>query len=301
MCRFLASGLLALSLVIGAGAAGASGTTTSRGHPTLAKTSELDRLAPGTYTLVLHVGGLRRIFIVAVPPVASSANRALVLVYHGAGDTAVSTMQDTNLLETLRARGDLVAFLQGYQDTWNEGTGDSPAALAHVNDVAYTVAVLDRLRQLVYFDPSRVAAVGFSNGALMVEDLGCRLATRFSLLVPVEGELATETSSSCAPKRPESVYEIHGTADPAIPYDGGSFVGPAGGTTVLSAPDSVARWAQLDGCSIGPVTSTPSGTVSITAYSECRDGVSVVLRTIVGGVHAWPPNIGQLVVQALSK
>lgn len=28
---------------------------------------------------------------------------------------------------------------------------------------------------------------------------------------------------------------------------------------------------------------------------------SVTLRTIVGGVHAWPPNIGQLVVHALTQ
>jgi polyhydroxybutyrate depolymerase len=98
-----------------------------------------------------------------------------------------------------------------------------------------------------------------------------------------------------------SVHEIHGTADASIPYDGGYFSTSIGEDTVLSAPNSVARWAQLDGCTAGPATSAPNSTISLSTYSKCRDGVSVTLRTIVGGTHAWPPDIGQLVVQELSQ
>jgi polyhydroxybutyrate depolymerase len=135
----------------------------------------------------------------------------------------------------------------------------------------------------------------------MVEDLGCHLASRISLIVPVEGQLSTVQSASCTPARPVSVHEIHGTADTSIPYDGGYFSTSIGEDTVLSAPNSVARWAQLDGCTAGPVTSTTNSTISLSTYSKCQDGVSVTLRTIVGGTHAWPPDIGQLVVQELSQ
>jgi poly(3-hydroxybutyrate) depolymerase len=62
----------------------------------------------------------------------------------------------------------------------------------------------------------------------------------------------------------------------------------------------VARWAQLDGCTTGPVTTTPSSTISLSTYSNCRDGASVTLQTIIGGVHVFPPNIGELVVQQLA-
>jgi polyhydroxybutyrate depolymerase len=209
-------------------------------------------------------------------------------VYHGAEGTAASTVQETNLRQEVTARGDLIAFLQGYEDTWNEGSGTTPASLAHVNDVAYTADVIARTRQLESFDPSRVAAVGFSNGAIMVEDLGCHLASRISLIVPVEGQLSTVQSASCVPARPESVYEIHGAADSSIPYDGGYFSTSIGEDTVLSAPNSVARWADLDGCSAGPATSTPNSTISLSTYSKCREPPSHFERSLAGYMLGRP-------------
>jgi polyhydroxybutyrate depolymerase len=247
------------------------------------------------------VGNLQRTFIVEVPSGKPVANRALVLVYHGANDTAANAVSETDLLQQVTAQGDLIAFLQGYEDTWNEGSGSTAARTAHVNDVAFTAAVIARMRKLTPFDPSRVAAVGISNGAIMVEDLGCRLSGRISLIVPVEGQMSTVQSSTCSLAKPENVYEIHGTTDPTIPYGGGYFSTSVGYDTLLSAPDSAARWAQLDGCSKQPTTSTPSSTISLSTYSNCRDSASVTLETIVGGAHNWPTDIGQLVVQQLAR
>jgi polyhydroxybutyrate depolymerase len=264
------------------------------------RVSTFNRLSSGSHTIVLNVGGLQRTFIVEVPPRKPVANRALVLVFHGGDDTAANTVHETDLLQQVTARGDLIVFLQGYENTWNEGSGMTAASLANVNDVAFTAAVIARLRQLFSYDPKRVAAVGFSNGAIMVEDLGCQLAASISLIVPVEGQMSTVQSASCAPARAESVYEIHGTADSVIPYNGGYFLTTIGEDTVLSAPNSVARWASLDGCSAGPATSTPSSAISLSTYSKCRNGAFVTLRTITGGNHAWTPNIGELVVQELA-
>lgn len=269
--------------------------------PSARQASVSDHLSSGSHNLVVTVDKLRRTFIVNVPSGKEAVNRALVLVYHGAEDTATSTIQGTNILNNVSARGDVIAFLQGYDDTWNEGSGTTPASRAHVNDIAYTAAVISRLRRLVSFDPYRVAAVGFSNGAIMVEDVGCRLSSLISLIIPVEGQLSTVQSASCSLKRPVSVYEIHGTGDTIIPYRGGYFSTSIGEDTVLSAPNSVLRWAHLDGCSAGPVTSSPSSTISLSTYSKCRNLASVTLRTIAGGGHDWPSNIGQLVVQELSK
>jgi polyhydroxybutyrate depolymerase len=244
---------------------------------------------------------LERTFIVDVPRGKPTATRALVLVFHGADDTAANTATETDMLQEVNGRGDIIAFLQGYENTWNEGSGTTPASLAHVNDVAFTSEVLTRLRKLVAYDPSRVAAVGFSNGAIMVEDLGCHLASRISLIIPVEGQMSTVQSAACALAKPESVFEIHGTADTVIPYKGGYFSTSVGEDTVLSAPNSVARWAQLDGCSTGPTTTAPSSSFTLSTYSACRARSFVVLQTINGGGHNWPSNIGQVVVQELAR
>ena len=307
MCKLIVTTALILSIV--AGQASVSGSAVpARGHdehlspPSAApRVSNLNQLAPGSHTITITVGALSRTFILEVPPNTLAANRSLVLVYHGAEDTAVATIQKTNLLQQVTARGDLIAFLQGYQDTWNEGSGSTPASLAHVNDVAFTAAVISRIGQLESFDRARVAAVGFSNGAIMVEDLGCRLSSVISMIVPVEGQLSTVQSASCSLARPVSVYEIHGTTDPTIPYNGGYFATAIGEDTVLSAPASVGRWSRLDRCTVGPVSFAPSSTISLSSYSKCRGGATVTLRTIIGGQHEWPYDIGQLVVQALAR
>jgi polyhydroxybutyrate depolymerase len=292
------AGPIAVGLTSGAASIPKS---TQRNVSAESRTSTFNHLTSGEHWIDLTVGSLHRFFIVEVPAGKPVANRALVLVYHGALDTASNTITETNLLPEVGSRGDVIAFLQGYENTWNEGSGSTAASLAHVNDVGYTAAVIARLRTLVSFDPRRVAAVGFSNGAIMVEDLGCHQAAHIDLIVPVEGQLSTVQSASCAPARPESVYEIHQTNDPLIPYNGGYFQTSVGYDTMLSAPKSVARWAHLDGCTKGPVAVTPSSTFTLSEYTKCRDGAFVTLRTVDGDQHAWAPNIGQLVVQELAK
>ena len=94
---------------------------------------------------------------------------------------------------------------------------------------------------------------------------------------------------------------MHGTADGSIPYGGGSFSGVGGGTTVLSAPASAARWARLDRCSATPKVTYPFSSIKLSRYSKCHRGVSVTLRTIVNGTHEWGGNIGTLVAELIPR
>ena len=257
-------------------------------------------LAPGDHEETLKWGGLTRTYIVHVPPGPPKDGRSLILVYHGADSTATGTISSTDFEQAGNVSGEVVVFLQGYGDTWNEQTGHTPAALAHVNDVGFTGAVLNILRPLTGYNPNRVAATGISNGALFVQTLGCRLASRLYLIVPVEGEMASAISPTCAPSRPLNVLEVHATADSMIPYDGGNFSGVGGTVSVLSAPNSVRRWAVLDHCDLKPQTAKSTG-VTLTNYVRCRDSVTVTLRTIIGGGHVWGSNIGQIVTAALKR
>jgi len=275
------------------GASGAQGASLASG-PAIASRG----LSPGDHTVTLTVGHRLRSLIVHVPS-RVVPNRPLLLIYHGINGTSQKTEYQTDFASVADQTGEVVAFLQGYDDSWNEQAGHTPAAMAHVNDVAYTAAVIAKLERLVSFDHKRIVAVGFSNGALMVEDLGCRLAGTLAMIVPVEGELAAVTSPGCRPARPISVYEIHGTADTAIYYNGGPING--NGTVVLSAPKSVARWATLDHCGPTPRKTNVSSSITLTAYAGCRNHVTVVLHTIIGGVHQWGNDIGEVVHSVLPR
>lgn len=287
--------LLLGATVVSAGA-GALGVS-SRDATT---TTTVAPLAAGDYTEYLTMPSRTREFILHVPPDVSASD-PLVLVYPGAGTTAADVVAQTNFESVADQDGEVVAFMQGWDDTWNEGAGDTPARQAGVNDVVFTAAVIVRVGDLVPFDHASVAAVGTSNGALMVEDLGCKLADELTLIVPVEGEIPVSVAATCHPSRPLSVYEIHGTADASIPYSGGHFDGIGGGTTVLSAPKSISFWAGRDGCASRATLATPSAGIELSVFHRCRDGVHVTLRTIVGGQHSDPPNLAELVYGALGS
>lgn len=84
---------------------------------------------------------------------------------------------------------------------------------------------------------------GFSNGAHLVQLLGCRLAVRVSAIVPVSGSLAPAAAAGCHPSRPLTVVEFHGTADPIDPIAGGRIAIRDGGD-VLGAAQTITDWAH---------------------------------------------------------
>jgi polyhydroxybutyrate depolymerase len=251
----------------------------------------------GDQTVTITVDGVPRTLLLHVPPGPATPDRPLLVVFHGRGETAAMTASTTDFEQVADRTDEVVAFLQGYDDSWNPQVG--PYWTGKPDDVAFVLAAIARLESLVAFDHARIVAVGFSFGALLSQDLGCRLAGTFAMIVPVEGELPSALSVRCAPSRPLPVYEVHGTADPTIPYGGGLFGTKRSGFHLLSAPSSAARWAQLDGCASAPSVEWVAPTVELTSYRHCRNHASVTLRTLVGGVHDWGSDIGWVVHQAL--
>lgn len=252
----------------------------------------------GTRIFTITSEGHRRTFVVYAPT-GGKGPHPLVLVYHGVDDTAVHTLAETDFASVAGADDQIVVYPQGYDNSWNEGAGNTPAHAAGFNDVVFTQQIVRYMEAHYAIDRHRIAAAGISNGALLTELLGCRIASQITEIVPIEGQLPVSVSPGCRPSRPITVLEVHGTADTAIPYGGGHFNGVGGGTTVLSAPASARRWATLDGCRMGTPSSQTSGDSTFTTYSSCSRGVTVTLDTIHGGQHVWPANIGVLVGDSL--
>ena len=105
----LAGALLVAPIALHAGSAQAAGASVAP-----------RTLGPGDHHETLTVGGLARSFVLHVPPTPGVANRPLLLVYHGRGDTAQSTEAETDFREVADQTGEVVAFLQGVDDRWNE-------------------------------------------------------------------------------------------------------------------------------------------------------------------------------------
>jgi polyhydroxybutyrate depolymerase len=218
--------------------------------------------------------------------------RPLVVALHGRLGDGKAMAHLTGLDAVADEDGFVVVFPDGYEKSWNDGRGRSPASEAGVDDVGFISALVDHAVASFRADARRVYVTGMSNGGMMTHRIGCELAAKIAGIAPVAGALPERGAPSCAPARPLSVVMFHGTDDSFVPYGGGEMQRGAGGR-VLSAEASLAKWAALEGCAAGSTTveldRDPSDGTSVErTQSVCPAGRQVALYTIRGGGHTWP-------------
>jgi polyhydroxybutyrate depolymerase len=152
-------------------------------------------------------------------------------------------------------------------------------------DVRFISELIDTLRATYNIDSTRIYANGLSNGGGMAFVLSCTLSNRIAA-VGMVAAAQTLPWSWCKDQRPVPMIAFHGTADPAVPYNGGP-------SWISSRPFPnvsrwTANWARRNGCAVAPVESAVAADVTRRAYTNCADDAEVVLYTVQGGGHTWP-------------
>jgi polyhydroxybutyrate depolymerase len=226
----------------------------------------------------VDVGGEPRDFLVYEPPAVLQARSVpLVVALSGCPMTAETFALDTRLDDAARVGGFIVVYPDPVEGCWNAGSCCSASGAANVvDDVGFIARLVDHVSATFPVDQGRVFAVGVSAGGMMAYRLACELSTRFAGIVSVAGALAVR---GCAPTRPVSVLEIHGTSDTHVPFAGTPDLFP-------STPSTARFWTAVDGCT----TQDPPARSGITLTSTwvgCRGGTTVRLDTVDGGQHTW--------------
>src|ERR1700758_5457310 len=91
---------------------------------------------------------------------------------------------------------------------------------APVDDISFFGQMLDLLEAKVSADPSRIYAIGLSEGGFMSLRLGCALGDRIAAVAAVGA--AMPKTMICLPSRPVPLEMINGTSDRVVPYGGGT-------------------------------------------------------------------------------
>jgi polyhydroxybutyrate depolymerase len=211
---------------------------------------------------------------------------------HGFGQNALMFCLDTGVAWPNKA--DLETFVvimpNGYMNSWNGGTCCGAAASGGLDDVSLMRAIFAEVGKHVNIDLRRVYATGFSNGGYLSYRLACEASDLFVAIAPAAGAIGTAaigaaplfgmTSdlTTCAPTQKVSVLDIHGTADPLIPYS-------------TQAP-TLALMQAINGCSTTtvPATVAPSGgDTSCVSYTGCPScpNVNMTACSIMDGGHCW--------------
>src|SRR6266404_628642 len=183
-------------------------------------------LGPGTHVLQLEFNGLTRTYRVHVPGSYDKTRSVpLVLAFHGRLGSGEAMAKLSNLDDVSDRKGFIVAYPDGVGRSWNAGNGTGMAERRQVDDVGFTAKLIDDLAHDFHIDHRQVYATGMSNGAMFVHRLACELSDKSAAIGPIAGTIPPKIASDCRPIRPISVIEIHGTADPDSPWDGGRTIG----------------------------------------------------------------------------
>jgi len=241
---------------------------------------------PGLHDETIQSGGMARTFHVHVPPgYDPSTPTMLVFVFHGLTEHGVGS--DVFAIEYLSqmdpvsdAKGFLLVYPDGYQNSWNAGLCCGGAVSAKIDDIGFFDDMLARIESEYCVDTKRVYAGGLSNGGFFSNRLACERANVVAAIGPVAGPLDI---TPCNPSRPVPIFEVHGTSDPVVYYNGGSASGAD------SVPTAIATWEKNDQCTDPmPATVYTNGSATCTEETMCAGGSAVELCVIQGGGHQWP-------------
>jgi polyhydroxybutyrate depolymerase len=237
----------------------------------------------------LVFGGLPRTYQLHVPA-GLDHPAGLVINLHGAGQTGGEQAAVTNYNAVADQNGFVVAYPDGIDFSWADGRGASVPDRQGVDDVGFLSALIDQLSRDYGIARGRVFVTGMSAGAFMATRLACERADLISAIAPVAGTLGA--AFPCAPSRPVSVLQVHGTADAVVPFTGGTMLGRGGYSDVVAAPAMAQRWRDVDRCP-APVDNGPAGAEHRFTASGCAGGTEVVFIQIDGGGHTWPADASQ--------
>lgn len=258
-------------------------------------------IAAETYLEISGVpgqGSYIRQYKVHVPPsYDSNVPMPVVFCIHGLFQTPVLfCVNGTDWVDKANEAGFILIMPNGYLNSWNGGSCCGAGSNEQLDDVALIRAILEEVGTHLNIDLDRVYATGLSNGGYLSYRLGCEAADIFAAVAPSAGAIGTNDLfsfidplsvsnvamnsasdfSQCEPSQPISVLDIHGTADPLIPFQ-------------IQEP-SLARMAEKNNCgteTAPAIDPESSGDTSCISYVGCPNGIEVIGCSVEGGGHCW--------------
>ncbi len=245
-------------------------------------------------------GGIERSYLIQAAPQSASKPAPIIILLHGGTQSARQVWRQTTLPAIAEREGAILVAPDAVGDNWNDYRtiyfgGDGGGTL-NVDDVGFVDRLIDVVIAEHNGDPQRVFVTGASNGGYMSYRIGCELSHRVAAIAPVIATMLVQPERVCQPTQPIAVQIVAGTADPFVPYYGGTVT--VRGVTAeprMSAPETAAFWARHNGCAATPgveqmpdLTTDDASTVRRDVFQGCAPRAPVVFYTMDGGGHVWP-------------
>ncbi len=230
------------------------------------------------------VDGKQRTFIMHIPSAYKGDKPVpLVIDYHPIGGSGNGEFGSSPYKAKTDPEGVITLYPDGTSKPGGMGNGwNVGPCCSNDDDVKFSYAMIDKLKEIACIDPQRIYATGFSMGGGMSNHAACMMSDVFAAVAPAAMDLNKTNSAACKMARPISVINFRGTNDPVCKYQGGDS-GFNDGLNFLGAEGTFKFWAEKNECQGSP-TKNSNG---CDEYSNCKDGTKVVLCTKQGGGHDY--------------
>jgi len=250
-------------------------------YPVGEAVTDLPAGTAGTFTLSLEHDGQSRQAVVYVPTSALDTDAPMVLNFHGYGGSGGWHMEDADMRSLADEEGFVVVYPQGTELSggahWNAApsSGDNKST---ADDLGFTEALVDAIRDAHTIDSDRIYAVGYSNGGMFAYYLACERSDLIAAAGSVSGTLL---DGACRDGEPISVISLHGTADSVLPYDGDA--------QDTSASDVIDYWTARNGTTtVTESTETVQGVqIESIFHTGGSEGTEVEHHRVIDGDHVW--------------
>lgn len=265
------------------------------------KEKPVDKLTPGNHTLKFKVDGKEREFDIYIPKgYDGKTELPMVMVFHGMSDKHPKGLmaRETGMNE----KADKENFIAVYPVAEPSGKGFTQkyswnllGDVKNSNDnLKYVQGILDITGQAEKIDKNSLAAVGFSEGGLMVNTLASKMPDKFSIIGSVGGTVLEGQKQIVPGQKPTDVFIVNNLDDKTIlPYKGGggTLSGPMGAIIGLNHLKESRPEKQVEYYTGKPSAEKPAEKLldgKLDKYvSEDKTGKIKVTEYRVKGEHAW--------------
>lgn len=240
-----------------------------------------------TTSHTIQHNGVTREYRLYVPAIYS-ASTPVPLVFNLHGYTSDNVSQE--FYGDFRSIADTANFILVHPNGTFDQSGNrfwNAFDVPGIDDVGFISALIDEVSASYSIDLNCVYSTGMSNGGYMSYELACALGNRIAAVASVTGTMTPAKLSSCNPIKPTPIMQIHGTADPTVPYNGGG--------QFSAIEDVVDFWVNQTGSNTSPqfaavpnVSTSDGCTAEHYVYSGGQNNTSVEFYKVLGGGHTWP-------------
>jgi polyhydroxybutyrate depolymerase len=223
---------------------------------------------------------------------------------HGFSENARLMELNTGFSKKADQEGFFVVYPYGVHETsfspysWNSKFCCGYALQQGVDDAGFILRIIDEITSEYNIDTSKIYITGFSNGAMMAQQVALKAPSKIAALAVVSGAVGGKNEDDeqfgwlDQSGVPVPVVIFHGKQDAVIPFGGGEGSGQV--FEFKGAYDVVNLWLQNDRCSKYPTEISKGDNYTRELYAECDSQAEVVFYT-VDDKHVWPGGMQEFI------